>query len=113
MNEGLNAIGRRAEGPITPAERDLLDDYFNLCAEEFLFYRLGYIVPEAWTAWEQGMRHHLRCPQIHDAWVKESKSGSYYGLEPILSRRLEAPGDNRRGPLVESDERSGEAEVWR
>src|SRR5436190_2837771 len=38
-------------------------DYFNLCAEEFLFQRLGYIYDEVWTSWRNGMLQYGRDPR--------------------------------------------------
>jgi hypothetical protein len=35
--------------------RKVVVDYSNLCAEEYLFYKQGYIHPDAWTAWCRGM----------------------------------------------------------
>ena len=55
--------------------------YFNLCAEEFLFYRLGYIDPAAWFAWQNGMRFYLANLRIRHLWEKDVKSNSYYGLQ--------------------------------
>lgn len=56
-------------------------EYFNLCGEEYLFYRLGYIDPAAWRAWQNGMRVHLKNPRIARFWEKEASSDSYYGLQ--------------------------------
>ena len=32
--------------------------YFNLCAEEWLFWRAGYIYDPVWKAWENGMKQY-------------------------------------------------------
>lgn len=46
MNELLNSI---VDGPedesLRTEERMLLNDYFNLCGEEYLYYTQGYIYP--------------------------------------------------------------------
>ncbi len=57
-------------------------DYFNLCAEEYLFYRKGYIYPEVWIAWSNGMKIIFNSPQIRELWNQESKTDSYYGFTP-------------------------------
>ena len=62
-------------------------DYFNLCAEEYMFYKLGYIREEAWQAWLEGMRHYYDNPQIRELWDDELKQDSYYGFPKEQLRR--------------------------
>lgn len=81
LNESLNAIVRVDDsGNLTTSEIDTLYDYFNLCGEEYLFFRLGYIHREAWEAWRNGMRSFYSVPRIAKVWEEELESGSYYGL---------------------------------
>ena len=87
MNDGLNAV---VFGPIEPppsekerdAERNLLFDYFNLCAEEYLFYKAGYIDEDVWEWWRKGMFVFFKHPRIRKLWEDESGNGSYYGFSP-------------------------------
>lgn len=65
---------------LTADEINTLNDYFNLCGEEFLFYQRGYIYPEVWKAWYNGMKFYLQFKKIKDHWEKEEKTDSYYGL---------------------------------
>ena len=58
----------------------ILDDYFNLCAEEYLFYSEGRIHNLVWGAWCRGMKEHLSESTINDYWEKAQKENSYYGL---------------------------------
>src|SRR5258705_11747764 len=82
LNEELNAIyGTPEEKAIDDEERNTLFDYFNLCGEEFLFYCHGYIYPEVWTAWSNGMRFFRRNRRIRELWDDELKTDSYYGLQ--------------------------------
>jgi len=82
LNEDLNAI---VSGPqdenLTQEQRDTLMDYFNLCGEEFLYYRQGYLYPEVWQAWLNGMKVFFKNPRIAVVWSNEKESKSYYGLE--------------------------------
>ena len=81
MNERLYALCDAPDDqPLTRDETMLLYDYFNLCAEEYLYFRKGYIYPEVWTAWRNGMKIFCGCPRICRLWEKELSSGSYYGL---------------------------------
>ena len=58
----------------------ILDDYFNLCGEEYLYYTQGYIFPSVWLAWYNGMKFFINNPRINAVWTEEKKSESYYGL---------------------------------
>ncbi|WP_157822865.1 hypothetical protein [Shewanella sp. Choline-02u-19] len=59
---------------------DLLDDYFNLCAEEYLFYQKGLILDEVWGAWCRGILLYLENKVISDYWEDAQKDNTYYGL---------------------------------
>ena len=82
LNERLNRILLSPDtGPITDWEKDALFDYFNLCAEEFLFYRAGYIDEEVWRSWRRGMDVFAENPRIRAEWERELKTDSYYGFQ--------------------------------
>ena len=57
-----------------------LDDYFNLCAEEYLFYSEGRIHDLVWGSWCRGMKEHLLDSTINRYWEKAQSENSYYGL---------------------------------
>ncbi len=82
LNDRLQAIlADRAAAEITPEVRRWLDDYFNLCAEEYLFYSEGRIHPRAWTAWCRGMLYYLEAdPRILHYWQGQVSNDSHYGL---------------------------------
>lgn len=61
-------------------------DYFNLCAEEWVFKEAGYIYGPVWEAWENGMRQFGRDPRIVALWKQEMKTKSYYGFEFPIDR---------------------------
>jgi len=69
------------EPPLTSEEELALVDYFNLCAEEYLFHRRGYIDPDAWSAWTAGMRDVFSSDRVRAFWDKEAGTNSYYGLQ--------------------------------
>src|SRR5262245_10187679 len=83
MNEDLNRIRTDATsiGMLT-ADRDVLYNYFNLCAEEYFFYLQGYIPEDVWRSWWKGMQTFFACPQVQRAWVDDPGGGSYYGFIP-------------------------------
>ena len=91
LNADLNSIKRLpANEALTPDHLNTLYDYFNLCAEEHLFNRLGYIRPEAWRAWVAGMQHYYSDDRIRKEWDRELESGSYYDFNPETLRRKPA-----------------------
>ena len=75
----------KIETPLAIREKLTLVDYFNLCAEEYLFHRRGYIHPEAWRAWTNGMRDIFCSPRILAFWMEEAGTDSYYSLQRLVS----------------------------
>jgi len=89
MNEKLNAIVKRinTNEPLTSDDINTLNDYFNLCGEEYLFYQRGYIYPEVWRSWVAGMKFFYNDSRIQKLWIEELSSESYYGLN--ISKEIE------------------------
>jgi len=81
LDDALNAIREGNEtAELKPEEIGTLYHYFNLCGEEFLYYKKGYIYPEAWESWLNGMMIYYENARIKRLWAEELRSGSYYGL---------------------------------
>jgi hypothetical protein len=78
INGKLSSIP--AESPVNIQDRQTIIDYFNLCSEEYLFRKEGYIHDEVWTAWCRGMSEYFRKEPFFSIWEEEEKNGSYYGL---------------------------------
>ena len=59
-----------------------LNDFFNLCAEEYFWYKKGRIDENIWSAWSDGMNDWYKGVEvIRDAWEAEIKKRgckSYY-----------------------------------
>lgn len=89
LNAALeNAVHCNAQEGLTVRMREKLVDYFNLCAEEYMFYELGYIREEAWQAWLEGMRYYYENnDQIRALWEKELEQNSCYGFTSAHLRR--------------------------
>jgi hypothetical protein len=82
QNEHLYKIlSEPNETPLEPDDVMVLYDYFNLCAEEYLFYRKGFIHPAVWRAWINGMKIFYADARVRVEWQKELKTDSYYGFE--------------------------------
>lgn len=69
---------------MTDEDTLLLYDYFNLCAEEYFYYKSGYIDIDVWQSWVEGMKYYASNPEIRRIWLSELQSGSYYGFPPNL-----------------------------
>ena len=80
LNEELKAIVDNPSSKLTRCKCETLDDYFNLCAEEYFFYTFGSIDPRVWKAWHEGMKEYSKDQRIRERWKKEEKSESYYGF---------------------------------
>ncbi len=82
LNEKLrNIFSLDKNDQLSSGERAELIDYFNLCAEEYLYYREGFVFPEVWAAWKRGMEEYLVDKRILELWRTESATNAYYGLE--------------------------------
>jgi hypothetical protein len=83
LNDDLNTIlFGPPEGLLSADEREHLFSYFNLCAEEYFFYKAGYIDRLVWESWYRGMKVFFMHPRIQALWEQDCKTGSYYGFRP-------------------------------
>lgn len=73
--------------PLGAEQLEVLDQYFNLCAEEYLFWEQGRILPCVWQSWCRGMLFYLQCPQVDRAWQNQRTLESHYGLSIQLIER--------------------------
>lgn len=80
LNDDLDRIARQ-DGPLDASDRQIVVDYFNLCAEEFMFYRRGYIPADVWAAWSNGIRYYKGIPRFVTAWREECSTNSHYGFD--------------------------------
>ena len=65
-------------------DKNLIIDYFNLCAEEYLWYSKNRIPKCVWEAWKAGILENLEVKQVREVFKNETKTDrgkkSYYGL---------------------------------
>lgn len=86
FNANYGALHQELQGiascqtPLTAQQHEVLDRYFNLCAEEYLFFQQGCILPLVWRSWCRGMLWYLSCEAIFSAFLHEVGSDSHYGL---------------------------------
>src|SRR5690606_31494691 len=86
LNEKLDEI-IHSETALTVEQKRVLVDYFNLCAEEYMFYKSGHIDTDVWKSWSAGMRYYYSNSKIGEFWRQELETNSYYGLSvSVLSK---------------------------
>ena len=80
MNEDLARLAESDDEKLSAEDRLKVVDYLNLCGEEYLYFKRGYIEPSVWQAWNNGMKAIVAVPSIQVVWQHEKKTGSYYDL---------------------------------
>jgi hypothetical protein len=90
LNDEINRIRSLPAGTlIDPQDHQRLYDYFNLCAEEYLYFKSGYIDKEVWSYWCLGMSYFAENEAIRVVWIRELEQGSYYGFTlALLPKKL-------------------------
>lgn len=83
LNDDLNIITDKTE-PLNDKEKQKLYDYFNLCGEEYFYYKQGYIPPEVWESWLNGMKFFYKNSKIQKLWDEELGLNSYYKFKKSL-----------------------------
>lgn len=78
--------GIAVDGQLSIGDRQLIVDYFNLCAEEYLFFSQGYILPRVWRSWCRGMLQYVEVEPFRSVWAEESSLDTYYGLTEEVIR---------------------------
>jgi hypothetical protein len=88
----FNTRYEKLSGALDRLDPDAIKKYFDLCAEEYLFYSRGYIHPDAWRAWLNGMRFVFSQEKVKTLWDEEkarildAAGSSYYGFEKLKLR---------------------------
>lgn len=76
-----NKICKKQCKEFSTEEAKILNKYFNLCAEEYMYYEAGLIDKQVWDSWKNGMKYYSDNTCIKNEWVKELKNNSYYGFD--------------------------------
>lgn len=83
LNDHLNTIlFGPPDGPLSAEEKEHIFSYFNLCAEEYFFYKAGYIDSRVWESWYRGMKVFFKHPRIKSLWEQDCQADSYYRFRP-------------------------------
>jgi len=82
LNNSLQSLLQKDKAvEFSKDEKLVFVDYFNLCAEEHLFHKLGYIYKPIWESWHNGMKQYAKEPRIARIWATEKDTNSYYGFK--------------------------------
>ncbi|EAZ83052.1 hypothetical protein [Algoriphagus machipongonensis] len=92
FNDLINELKTDPDKTLEQGEINLIIDYFNLCAEEYLWFSKGRIPKSVWRAWKSGIIENLKIKQVMDVFEVETstKEGeiSFYGLVEELGKRV-------------------------
>ena len=80
LRKSIIEITKKSPIDLTEYERETVVSYLNLCGEEYLYFKQGYIEPSVWSAWHKGMKSVVSAKSISSIWEQEKKTGSYYDL---------------------------------
>ncbi len=84
FNDLINEIRDGYISELTREQKNKIIDYFNLCAEEFLWYKKGRIPFDVWSAWKSGMIANIQIPLVYRIYKLEISNTniliSYYEL---------------------------------
>lgn len=62
-------------------DKNLIIDYLNFCAEEYLWYTKGRIPYNVWKSWRNGMLYFFKLTPIKEIIISQSnQKESFYGL---------------------------------
>jgi hypothetical protein len=87
LNSMLNEIvtaesdNKLTKGSLEPQHTNNLNDYFNLCSEEYHGFKDGDVDIDVWCQWCVGIKQYLdKSKIIHALFIEDTKKGSFYGL---------------------------------
>jgi|TARA_R110001583_G_scaffold178457_5_gene334358 hypothetical protein len=78
----IELILNKDEGQnLTEEEKEILDEYFSLCVEEYFYFTKGRISIEIWRNWAHGISATVRSHElIQNYWNKTVRNKVNYGL---------------------------------
>ncbi len=90
FNDLINKLKTDNELQLDLDERNLIIDYLNLCAEEYLWLIKGRVPDVVWHAWRSGILENLSVEQVKGVYREEIATvngrRSFYGLAEELNK---------------------------
>ncbi|MCX8524688.1 hypothetical protein OF897_12265 [Chryseobacterium formosus] len=76
--ENLSQLKEIKSSDINKTLYDVLMDYFNLCSEQYYWYKRKRISHEIWDSWYSGMMFYYNSfPIVKEVWLNEIIDGGY------------------------------------
>jgi hypothetical protein len=70
-------------------QQNLIVEYLNFCAEEYLWRTKDRIPNNVWKSWEAGMVYYFNNPLINEIFFQEKdQKNSYYGFFEKISKKI-------------------------
>jgi len=89
LNEIEHDYNTKNNYELSQKQKLKLNDYLNLCAEEYLWFQKGRITDAVWDSWESGMIYYLNITCINNYIIQQkSQMNSYYGLFSRIGYRI-------------------------
>lgn len=88
FNDLINDL-RENDRELRDGEKNVIIDYLNLCAEEYLWYKRNRIPTNVWEAWKAGILENLKVNKVGEVYLNEISTiygpKSFYGLVEELN----------------------------
>lgn len=89
LNENLNNIVADQTVKGEKTKNQIIQDYLNLCAEEYYWFSKGRIPDPVWNSWLKGIKTYLLVPEIKNLFKSELQyESSYYGFFSTIKYML-------------------------
>jgi hypothetical protein len=83
---------------LTLADKNIIIDYFNLCSEEYLWFKKRRIPNNVWNAWVSGIIENIRIPKVWNVFKEETNTDSqrisYYGFAEYIEKKIREKRNN-------------------
>lgn len=96
MNNDLQKIKTMSE--LKSENKSILTDYFNLCAEQYLWRERSYVPDDVWIYWKRGMMAYWENPAIQVFWKTELETETYYGMTAGFFEEKTSVSENDDAP---------------
>lgn len=84
-----NELGRLGGSEDISQKKHVIVDYFNLCAEEYYWFKNRRIPPEIWDAWRSGIKSYTKNEIFREVADEEAAyDASYYGFFGNVWKKL-------------------------
>lgn len=83
---------------------DIIIEYFNFCAEEYLWKTKGRIPDEVWKSWEKASIFYISNQSIREIFNSEKdQNNSYYGWHERIEKKLKILDKSQGSKTLKSE----------